>query len=73
MRCRRPRPTTPRQVYCNGLDPSVYSGYEIALFDRVRVRMGWETSAFNWTCMDWDEMCARRAGRRVEVEGGRLG
>lgn len=49
-------------VYCSDLSPEEYSGYEIALWDRVRLQLGWEATALNWTCIDWDEMRAQQGG-----------
>lgn len=30
--------------------------YEIELFERVRLQLGWDPSRFNWSCTDWDSM-----------------
>lgn len=43
-------------VFCVDREPSQYGGYEIELFERVRLQLGWDPSRFNWSCTDWDSM-----------------
>lgn len=38
-------------VYCEGRDPSGYSGYEIELFRKVQLILGWTDAMLNWSCL----------------------
>jgi len=56
-------------VECADRQPEEYSGYEIALFDRVRDQLGWPSDRLNWTCMDWCVCLACVWWRLEEISG----
>lgn len=43
-------------VKCDGLDPLMWSGYEIELFKELMPFMGWTNDMIEWRCLDWDVM-----------------
>jgi ABC-type amino acid transport substrate-binding protein len=54
-------------VYCVDREPSGYSGYEIELFRKVALILGWSESQMQWSCLAWDDMIAGLANGTCDI------